>query len=143
MRYRIAAELVLVLHFGFVLFVALGGLLVLRWRALLWPHLAGVAWGVMVQCANWTCPLTPLENWFRRLGGEAGYAGGFVEHYIRAVLYPEQLTYSFRASLGVLLVVLNAVVYSYFLLRTRRDAGAAAGAAPGAGRLSAAPKKGR
>jgi hypothetical protein len=122
MLYRGLAELVLAFHFGFVLFAALGGLLVLRWRALLWPHLAAVAWGVLVQCANWTCPLTPLENQLLRLGGEAGYEGGFVEHYIRPVLYPEHLTYSFRFTLGVLLVVINLFVYSYFIFRSRRAA---------------------
>ena len=122
MPYRILAELVLAFHFGFVLFAALGGLLVLRRRALLWPHLAAVLWGVLVQCANWTCPLTPLENRLRSMGGGAGYEGGFVEHYVRAVLYPERLTYSFRFTLGVLLVVINLFVYSYFIFRSRRAA---------------------
>ncbi|HVF55003.1 MAG TPA: DUF2784 domain-containing protein [Pyrinomonadaceae bacterium] len=120
MLYRVVAELVLVFHFGFVIFVALGGLLVLRWRSLVWLHLSGVAWGVLVQCADWTCPLTPLENWFRRAGGEAGYEGGFLEHYIRMILYPEHLTYSFRASLGVLLILVNAAVYSYLYMRSRK-----------------------
>ena len=120
MLYRVLAELVLIFHFGSVLFMVLGGLLVLRWRAVLWPHLAAVLWGVLVQCANWTCPLTPLENRLRGLGGETGYEGGFVEHYVRAVLYPEHLTYSFRFTLGVLLIVINLFVYAYLVFRMRR-----------------------
>jgi hypothetical protein len=87
MTYRVLADLTLVAHVAFVVFAALGGLLVLRWRRAVWPHAAALAWGVVVQLANWTCPLTPLENYFRRAGGEAGYEGGFIEHYLRAILY--------------------------------------------------------
>src|SRR5207237_10247920 len=99
---------------------SLGRLLLLRCRAVLWPHIAAVVWGVLVQCANWTWPLTPLENRLRSLGGGAGYEGGFVEHYVRAVLYPERLTYSFRFTLGVLLIVINLFVYAYLVFRMRR-----------------------
>ena len=122
MAYRFIADLVLAGHFAFVLFVTLGGLLVLRWRRAAWPHLAAFAWGVLAQLANLTCPLTPLENYFRRMGGEAGYAGGFVEHYVSAVLYPEGITHELRASLGVLLIAVNVAVYCVVLFRLRRGA---------------------
>lgn len=126
MLYRILAELVLVIHFCFVLFVVLGGLLALRWRRLAWLHLPAFAWGVLVQCFFWGCPLTPLENWFRRLGGEAGYAGGFVEHYISALLYAD-ISRGLHVTLGVLLVGVNVLVYSLvFTARRRRAAGAPA-----------------
>ena len=80
MLYRILADLVFAGHLALVLFVLFGAWAVVRWRFLLWPHLAAVAWGVFVQCANLTCPLTPLENYLRARGGEGGYRGGFVEH---------------------------------------------------------------
>ena len=118
MTYRILAELVLVLHFCFVLFVVLGGVLVLRWRPLLWLHLPAVAWGVLVQCFLLTCPLTLVENWLRRLGGGAGYAGGFVEHYISAILYAD-VGRQFQITLGLLLLALNLAVYSYVVPRRR------------------------
>ncbi len=115
MLYRFLADLVLIAHFAFVLFAVLGGLAALRWRAALWLHLPVLVWGILVQCANWTCPLTPLENWFRHLGGDAGYAGGFIEHHITALLYPQHITFELRFILGLALLTVNLLVYSYVL----------------------------
>jgi uncharacterized membrane protein YhhN len=92
MLYRWLADLVVVLHFGFVLFVVGGGLLALRWPRLARVHLPTAVWGVLIEFGGWLCPLTPLENWLRRRSGGAGYAGGFVEHYVLPVLYPSGLT---------------------------------------------------
>ncbi len=119
MLYRALADAVLVAHFAFVLFAVLGGLLALRWRRAVWLHVPALAWGVVVQLANWECPLTPLENYFRRLGGEAGYAGGFVEHYVSAILYPEQISHAFRFVSGLFLLVVNLVAYSFVIYSTR------------------------
>lgn len=117
MIYRISAELVLILHFCFVVFAVFGGLLVLRWRAVIWLHLPALIWGISVEYFLWTCPLTSFENSLRELGGEAGYAGGFVDHYISAVLYPD-ITSEFRVALGFLLFGFNLLVYLY-LFRQR------------------------
>lgn len=122
MIYRILADLVLVSHFAFVLFAVLGGLLVLRWRHVLWSHLIALAWGVYVQLANRTCPLTPLEKYFRRMGGEAGYEGGFIEHHLSLILYPEHLTVELRVALGVMLLAVNLLVYTWLILRWRKGA---------------------
>jgi len=111
MAYRTLADLIVALHFGFVLFVVLGGLLVLRWPRLAWAHLPAAVWGVLIEFCGWICPLTPLENHLRELGGETGYSGGFVEHYIVAILYPERLTRLTQITLGVLVLMLNAFVY--------------------------------
>jgi hypothetical protein len=119
MMYRILAELVLIIHFCFVLFVVLGGLLVLRWPSILWLHLPAFMWGILVQCFFWACPLTPLENWFRCSGGEVEYSGGFVEHYISAILYAN-VSREFQAMLGLLLIGVNVLVYSLVFIRRRR-----------------------
>lgn len=111
MAYRTLADLIVLLHFGFVLFVVLGGLLVLRWRRLLWVHVPAAIWGVLIEFCGWICPLTPLENHLRKLGGQVGYSGGFIEHYIVGMLYPERLTRGTQVILGVLVLVLNALVY--------------------------------
>src|SRR5690349_16661407 len=116
---RVLADLVLVLHLAFVLFIILGGLLGLRWRAVLYVHLPTLVWGILVQCFFFICPLTALENWLRRLGGEAGYEGGFIEHYILMLLYP-RISYWFQAMLGLVLVMINLVVYSYLFRRRAR-----------------------
>jgi len=119
MLYRIAADCILLLHLTFTLFIVLGGLLVLRRPSLLWAHLAAVLWGVAVEWADWICPLTPLENYLRNKGGEAGYAGGFIEHYVAMVFYPENLTIELRYLLGMGLVAINLIIYG-FIFRTRR-----------------------
>lgn len=120
MLYRIAADLVLVIHLAFVAFVVLGALLLLRWPRLMGAHLVVLAWGIAIELAGFICPLTPLENWLRQRGGEAGYEGGFIQHYITSLLYPEGLTRTHQIVLGVVLVTFNAVIYGYLLHRRRR-----------------------
>jgi hypothetical protein len=109
--YGALADLVVALHFGFVLFVVLGGLLVLRWRWVGLVHLPAAVWGAWIEFSGRICPLTPLENEYRRLGGEAGYTGGFIEHYILPVLYPHALTRNIQVALGVVVVALNLGLY--------------------------------
>ena len=123
MLYRRAADLVLVAHLAFVAFVTAGGLLVLRWRRLAWIHVPVALWGIAIACVGFVCPLTPLENWLRRLGGETGYEGGFIEHYVTALLYPAGLTREAQLALGMLALAINVVVY----WRVARGGRAAAG----------------
>jgi hypothetical protein len=120
MIYRITADCILLLHLTFTLFAVLGGLLLLRRPSLLWIHLAAVVWGVTVEWANWICPLTPLENFLREKGGEAGYAGGFIDHYVARFLYPENLTIELRYLLGLALIAANLTIYGYVFLARRR-----------------------
>jgi hypothetical protein len=125
MIYRMLADGVLVVHFAFALFAALGGLLVLRYPRALRLHLPVLLWAVVVEWADWTCPLTPLENFLRRLGGEAGYSGGFVEHLVSQVLYPENLTLELRYVLGLLLIAVNLGIYGLVIFDRRRRAATA------------------
>jgi hypothetical protein len=119
LTYRALADLVVGLHFIFVLFVVLGGLLVLRWRWMVYLHLPAAIWGAAIEFAGWVCPLTPLEQWLRRKAGDTAYAGGFIEHYILPVLYPSALTRDIQLVLGVLVIVLNLAIYTY-VFRKRR-----------------------
>jgi len=114
------ADLVLTLHLAFVAFVAFGGILVLRWPVWSVLHVPSALWGVLVEWAGWTCPLTPLENAWRRCGGQSGYPGGFLDHTITAVLYPSALTHDTQIALGTLVLVVNTAVYSLALARHRR-----------------------
>lgn len=111
MVYPILADLVVVIHLLFVLFVMLGGLLVLRWRVCAWIHLPAVVWAALIEFSGWICPLTPLENHLRIKGGSSGYATGFVEHYIIPLLYPAQLTRELQVFLGLLVLIVNLVIY--------------------------------
>jgi hypothetical protein len=114
------ADLVVVIHFCFVLFVILGGLLVLRWPRLAYLHLPAATWGVLIEVAGWVCPLTPLEQSLRLKAGEQGYSGSFIEHYVLPLLYPSALTRTIQVALGIIVIVVNLGIYGY-LLRSRRS----------------------
>jgi len=118
--YRALADLVLVVHLAFVLFVVLGGLLVLRWPRLAWLHVPAAVWGVLIEYTGWICPLTPLENSLRERGGGAGYSGGFIEHYIQPVLYPAGLTRGTQIVLGSLALLVNLTAYGVVIARRSR-----------------------
>jgi hypothetical protein len=124
MIYRFFADVVVVVHLGFVVWVVLGGLMVLRWRSLLWWHLPAVLWGAAIEFIGFVCPLTPLEVWLREQGGEMAYEGGFIDHYITPLLYPEGLTRGLQIILGFLALLPNIAIYGCLLVRWRR-AGAA------------------
>jgi hypothetical protein len=117
--WRLAADAVLILHMLFVLFVVFGGLLVLRWRKTMWMHLPALVWGVYIEFSGDICPLTPLENSLRERGGQAGYDGGFIEHYIVAALYPEGLTREIQILLGTAAMLPNLLVYGWILMKRR------------------------
>jgi hypothetical protein len=113
--YQLLADLVVALHFAFVLFVVLGGLLAVKWRRVMGLHVAAAFWGAVVEFSGWICPLTPLEIWLRRRAGEAGYRSDFVAHYFLPILYPEGLTRGMQISLGVCVVVTNLAIYGWLL----------------------------
>jgi len=115
--YGLFADLVVGLHFLFVLFVVLGGLLVLRWPKVAYLHLPAAIWGAAIEFAGWICPLTPLEKSLRSQAGSTGYSGGFVEHYILPVLYPSALTRNIQLLLGLLVIAVNVGIYAFVFRR--------------------------
>lgn len=119
MLYRSSAELVLLLHLAFVLFVAAGAFAAVRSRAWMFAHLAALAWGAGIEFTGLPCPLTWLENDLRAAAGGAGYGGGFVEHYLLGVLYPAGLTRNDQVVLGLAVLVLNASIYGWLLYGRR------------------------
>lgn len=121
MWYRFLADALVLMHIGFILFAVLGGLLVLRWRFFVFLHLPASVWAVFVQVSRNYCPLTSWENQFRLLGGQAGYANSFVDHYLLPVLYPPALTRELEIFLGIVVLVINLGIYAWVLHRMRRD----------------------
>jgi hypothetical protein len=103
--YRIAADGVVVVHFAFIVFLALGGVVAWRWPRLLWLHVCAVAWGIAIIAIGFVCPLTPLERHLRRQGDEQGYEGGFVDRYIEDVIYPGEYTWLVRTLIAVAVVM--------------------------------------
>ena len=121
MTWRLLADAVLVLHLAFVVFVVLGGLLVLRAPRLAWLHLPAAAWGAIIELFGFVCPLTPLENRLRRLGGEETYSGGFIEHYVASLLYPQGLTRGIQYVLAAFVIAVNVAIY--WIIWRRRPRG--------------------
>ena len=121
MAYGWLADATVALHFAFIVFVVAGGFLVLRDVRWAWPHLPAVAWVVWLEFTGAICPLTPVENALRARAGEAGYAGGFIDHYLMPVIYPAGLTPKVQMALGASVLALNVIVYAR-LWRRRRDA---------------------
>jgi len=117
MWFRLLADLTVIVHLAFVLFVVFGGLLVLRWRRVAWLHLPAAVWGAWIEFAGWLCPLTPLENWLRERGGRPAYTSSFVERYIIPTLYPDSLSREVQWVLGGLVLLVNGLVYLMVLRR--------------------------
>jgi len=107
------ADLVVLIHGAFVLFVVFGGVAVLRWRRLLWFHLPAVLWGVLIELSGWICPLTHLEKYLRWLEGGSGYSTTFIEQYLEPILYPLGMTRYAQMLLAIIALMINLVIYAY------------------------------
>lgn len=126
MSFRILADATLILHAAFAAFVAVGGFLVLRWPRVAWAHVPCALYGAAIELVGWTCPLTPLEQRFRRAAGQAGYSGGFLDHYVGGILYPAGWNH-IHVWLGVAVVVGNVVLYGLAARRWKRGRSRAGG----------------
>jgi hypothetical protein len=123
MLYRLLADCLVLVHLAFVTFVLAGGLLVLWRPSLRWIHLPAAAWGALIEFTGWICPLTPWEHALRLKAGQVAYRGGFIEHYLLPVLYPQGLTSNIQIVLGFLVIGVNVAIYAfvgYRLMRARR-----------------------
>jgi hypothetical protein len=118
--YGALGDAVVVLHFAFVIFLGVGGLLAVRWRWVVWTHVPAVAWGVGIVTVGYPCPLTTLEKALRERAGGVAYDGGFIDRYVEGVVYPGAYTPHLR----LLAVVLVVGAYAYMLRARRRPAGA-------------------
>lgn len=114
------ADFVMLVHAGFVVFVAAGALLVFRWAKVAWLHVPCALYGAAIEFFGWVCPLTPLERDLRAGAGTGGYSGGFIEHYVGGLLYPENWT-RIHLFLGILVLVVNGLLYTWILLRRDRS----------------------
>lgn len=120
MFYWIAANLLVVVHLGFICFVLIGGFLVFRWRRLVFLHIPAVVWGALIEYQGWLCPLTPWEQQLRQAGGMAGHSGGFIEHYLLPVLYPAYVSRDAQFILGTFVIVLNLAIYGWMIMQRVR-----------------------
>lgn len=121
MIYRILADVVVGIHFAFVLFVIFGAVWVFRWIRCAWFHVPTVIWATWIEFTGGVCPLTPLENWLREKGDQVGYHHGFIEHYLVPLLYPTSLTQQLQWILGGLVFSLNLALYLWIIHRRRKS----------------------
>lgn len=115
--YRLLADLTLLAHFVFIIFVLLGGLLVLKWPQIAWLHIPAALWGALTEFFSLPCPLTPLEKHFQRLAGDTPYEGDFIARYLLPLIYPAGLTPTVQLVLGAIVVVMNMIIYGWLLTR--------------------------
>jgi hypothetical protein len=120
MSSKLLADIVLLFHFAFILFAIFGGLAVLFRGWLAWFHVPVVLWSSLVNLASWTCPLTPLENFFRAQAGQAGYQGGFIQHYIEPLVYPTGMPRDFELIAGISILMWNVLLYAFILYWRQR-----------------------
>ncbi|MGR9087765.1 MAG: DUF2784 domain-containing protein [Gammaproteobacteria bacterium] len=116
----ILADIIVAIHFAFIVFVVLGGLAVFKWRRCIWLHLPAVLWGALIEFAGWICPLTRFENRLRSTSG-GGYSSGFIEHYLIPVIYPSGLTRELQIGLGVSVILFNLILYKAIFNRWRKS----------------------
>ncbi|MCE3554413.1 DUF2784 domain-containing protein [Pseudonocardia sp. RS11V-5] len=118
MAYRFLADAVMLVHFTFLAFVALGGFLAWRWPRVIVLHAAAVGWGLVSVFAHVECPLTAWEDRFRRLAGEQGLARGFIDTYLTGVIYPREYLSAIQLAIGCLV----AASWAGLVLRRHRTA---------------------
>ena len=120
MIYSFLADLLVVFHLVFILYVIAGALLIFKWKKTLWLHLPSCFWGMTVEFTGWICPLTPWEIQLRRLAGEEGYTGSFIEHYLIPIIYPSGLTREVQMVLGGTVLIVNLSLYTLILINRRK-----------------------
>ena len=118
--FRVLADLVVVVHLLFLLFVVLGAFLVVKWPRLAWIHVPAAVWGAAIEFGGWICPLTPLENRLRAQGGESAYMGGFIEHYVMPIVYPSALTRELQILFGTTVLLMNLSLYGWLIWRRKQ-----------------------
>lgn len=121
MLYTLAADAVVVIHFLFIIFAVVGGLMLFLKRWIVWFHLPAVVWAVLIEWKGWICPLTPLENYLRQQAQLAAYEGGFIGHYLLPLVYPGGLTQEIQYLLGVLVIAFNVLFYGLYVMAVRRN----------------------
>ncbi len=121
MLYQLAADFIVLIHFAFIVFVLTGGLLVFKWRWVIWLHIPAAIWGALIAIVGWICPLTPIENSLRQASAGEEYASGFLDRYLAPLIYPAGFTDEIATVAGIVVIVINVLVYSIFLIRRTRD----------------------
>ena len=118
---KVGADILVLFHLAFILFVILGGFIVLQWRWIIWLHIPCAIWGALIEFTGWICPLTPWENHLRVAAGSSGYSGGFIEHYILPLIYPSGLTRKLQLIFGTGVILINLIAYVLIFIKRKKS----------------------
>ena len=118
--YELAANLTLIIHFAFILFVIFGALLFFITTKIIFIHIPAFIWGSYIELTNSICPLTYLENWFLLKANLTTYSQGFIQNYLIPIVYPENLTKDLQIYLGILLVLINIFFYTFIFIKLKK-----------------------
>jgi len=119
--YELAADLTLIIHFTFILFVIFGALLFFITTKIIFIHIPAFIWGSYVELTNSICPLTYLENWFLHKANLTTYSEGFIQNYLVPIVYPVSLTKDLQIYLGIALIVINIVFYAFIFNKLKKN----------------------
>jgi hypothetical protein len=118
---RILTDIIVLIHLLFIIFVVFGGFLAFYKKWFVWIHIPAAVWGILIEFFGWICPLTPLENKFRISEGLQGYGGGFIDHYLIPIIYPDNLTRNIQILLGAGVLIINITLYYFLIMHHRKN----------------------
>ena len=119
--HELAANLTLIVHFAFILFVVFGALLFFVATKIIFIHFPALIWGSYIELTNSICPLTYLENWFLHKANLTTYSEGFIQNYLVPIVYPVSLTKDLQIYLGIALIVINIVFYAFIFNKLKKN----------------------
>ena len=119
--YEFAADLSLIIHFAFILFIIFGALLFFITTKIIFIHIPAFIWGSYIELTNSICPLTYLENWFLHKANLTTYSEGFIQNYLVPIVYPVSLTKDLQIYLGIALIVINIVFYAFIFNKLKKN----------------------
>ena len=117
--YELAADIILIIHFLFILFVIFGALLFFVAKKIVFTHIPAIIWGSYIELTHSICPLTYLENWFLHKANLTEYSEGFIQNYLIPIVYPANLTNDLQIYLGITLIIVNIIIYGFIINKLR------------------------
>ena len=115
-----AANLTLIVHFAFILFVVLGALLFFVSTKIVFIHIPAFIWGSYIELTHSICPLTYLENWFLHKANLTTYSEDFIQNYLVSIVYPTNLSTDLQIYLGIAIIVVNMIIYGFIISKLKK-----------------------
>lgn len=119
--YELAADLTLIIHFAFIIFVVFGALLFFVSTKIIYVHVPSLIWGIYIELTHSVCPLTYLENWFLQKANLTTYTEGFIQNYLVPIVYPKNLTDNLQIYLAIVLIVANMIMYGLIISKSKKN----------------------